>query len=183
MALKKAGLPLERLAPSIAYNKSHFNLSEDAFVYFCPQSVFKMHPLFDTVFRDILLANPEGHVVITGGRRPSWTDTYMTRLRLALGDRAMKRLHLIDRVSAEKFLALLKIADVILHPFPFDGSRTSADGLIAGVPVLTMPTGNGSPLSARSTLSRTTIFADINLNSYLPQSISGAAWAPPFCVP
>jgi hypothetical protein len=51
----------------------------------------------------------------------------------------MQRLHLIERVSSEKFLALLRVADVILHPFPFDGSRTSADGLIAGVPVLTLP--------------------------------------------
>jgi predicted O-linked N-acetylglucosamine transferase (SPINDLY family) len=36
----------------------------------------------------------------------------------------MHRLHLIPRVSAEKFLALIEIADLLLHPFPFDGSRT-----------------------------------------------------------
>ena len=135
------GLPQHLLAPSILYSKSYFNLSEDAFVYFCPQSVFKIHPLFDFVLRDILISNPMGHIVVTEGRRPSWTDAYAERLRRSLGDVLMHRLHLIERVSAEKFMSLLRIADVMLHPFPFDGSRTSADGFAAGIPVLTMPTG------------------------------------------
>lgn len=100
-----------------------------------------MHPHFDYVFLDILKGNPEGHIVVTGGRRPAWTETYIARLRDALGEEMMLRLHLIDRVSSEKFLALLRIADAMLHPFPFDGSRTSVDGLIANIPVVTMPTG------------------------------------------
>jgi hypothetical protein len=37
-------------------------------------------------------------------------------------------------------MRLLACADVIIHPFPFDGSRTSADGLSLGVPVVTRPT-------------------------------------------
>ena len=137
--LKKTNLPLERLGLYTVYDRSHFNLSNDWPLYFCPQSVFKMHPEFDCVFRDLLLANPRGHIVITGGRRQAWTDIYVTRLQKALGPVLYTRLHVIERVSSEKFLALLRIADVILHPFPFDGSRTSADGLIVGVPVITLP--------------------------------------------
>ena len=137
--LKKTNLPLERLGLYTVYDRSHFNLSNEWPLYFCPQSVFKMHPEFDFVFRDLLLANPLGHIVITGGRRQAWTDIYVTRLQKALGPVLYTRLHLIERVSSEKFLALLRIADVILHPFPFDGSRTSADGLIVGVPVITLP--------------------------------------------
>lgn len=139
--MAETGLPQHLLAPAVAYSKSYFNLSEDSFVYFCPQSVFKIHPLFDLVFRDILLSNPMGRIVVTEGRRPSWTNAYAERLRRSLGDVLMRRLHLIERVSSEKFLSLLRIADVMLHPFPFDGSRTSADGFAAGIPVLTMPTG------------------------------------------
>ena len=137
--LKKTNLPLDRLGLYTVYDRSHFNLSNDWSLYFCPQSVFKMHPEFDFVFRDLLLANPNGHIVITGGRRQAWTDIYVTRLQKALGPNLYTRLHVIERVSSEKFLALLRIADVILHPFPFDGSRTSADGLIVGVPVITLP--------------------------------------------
>ena len=50
------------------------------------------------------------------------------------------RFHVIERVSSEQFASLLQIANVILHPFPFDGSKTSADSLEAGVPLLTLPT-------------------------------------------
>jgi protein O-GlcNAc transferase len=110
--------------PNTVFNRSQLSLPEDAFLYFCPQSVFKMHPHFDYVIADILLANPLGHVVITGGRRPLWTTTYMARLKAALGVELMQRLHLIERVSSENFLALLDITDAMLHPFPFDGSRT-----------------------------------------------------------
>ena len=31
------------------------------------------------------------------------------------------------------------IADCLLHPFPFDGSRTSYDGLSFDIPILTLP--------------------------------------------
>ena len=40
----------------------------------------------------------------------------------------------------DDYLRLLGLADVLLHPFPFGGSRTSADGLALGVPVVTLPT-------------------------------------------
>lgn len=39
------------------------------------------------------------------------------------------------RVNAgEKYLQLLHVADVILHPFPFGGSRTSAEGTLQSCP-------------------------------------------------
>eukprot|EP01036_Dinobryon_divergens_P046303 gene46303-61920_t len=54
-----------RVGPDVNFTRADFGLNEDWFVYFCPQSVFKMHPLFDGVFADILTANPNGHIVIT----------------------------------------------------------------------------------------------------------------------
>jgi hypothetical protein len=78
--------------------------------------------------------------VVTGGRRPRWTQIYLTRLQNTLGPDLSRRLHMIERVSSEQFPALLKIADVILHPFPFDGSKTSADALEVHKPLVTLPT-------------------------------------------
>jgi hypothetical protein len=78
--------------------------------------------------------------VVTGGRRARWTQIYLTRLRDALGPDLSHRLHMIERVSWEQFPALLKIANVILHPFPFDGSKTSADALEVHKPLVTLPT-------------------------------------------
>ena len=137
-----------------AFTRKEFGLKDEWFVFFCPQSVFKIHPLYDEVIRDILLADPSAHVVLTGGRKDSWTDIYERRLRNVMnksnikdinseyssGDKLSDRLHIISRVSSERFLQLLSIADVMLHPFPFDGSRTSADALIKHIPYVTLPT-------------------------------------------
>eukprot|EP01041_Mallomonas_annulata_P005884 gene5884-11882_t len=128
-----------RVGPDVNFTRADFGLNEDWFVYFCPQSVFKMHPLFDGVFADILTANPNGHIVITGGRRQRWSDVYSRRLNFALGPILGDRMHMIPRVSSEKFPALLRLADIILHPFPFDGSRTALDSLEAGKPFVTLP--------------------------------------------
>lgn len=117
-----------------------FGYDPDWFIYFCPQSVFKIHPLFDQVFFEILKRNPLAHLVVTGGRRERWTRIYKERIERMLGPEMAPRFHIIDRVSSEQFLPLLKIANVVLHPFPFDGSRTSADGLYVGIPTVTLPT-------------------------------------------
>jgi predicted O-linked N-acetylglucosamine transferase (SPINDLY family) len=51
------------------------------------------------------------------------------------------RIHFIPRVgTSDDFLRLIGSADVILHPFPFGGSKTSADAVTMGVPMVTMRT-------------------------------------------
>ena len=128
------------VAAAREYKREDFGLQADWFLYVLPQSVFKIHPLYDFTLRDILVAMPRGHLVVTGGRKPRWTEIYLNRLRTALGPELAPRLHMIERVSSEQFTSLLGIADVILHPFPFDGSKTSADALHAGKPIVTLPT-------------------------------------------
>ena len=124
---------------AVPVSRSDYDLGEEWFIFFCPQSVFKMHPLFDFVFADILRQTPNAHVVVTSGRRTAWTKRYELRLEMSLGPELMDRMHILQRISSEKFLNLLQISDVLLHPFPFDGSRTSADGIGVGIPVLTLP--------------------------------------------
>jgi len=163
IAIRKANLTDKVDMSAEAFLRETFGFKSDWFIYFCPQSVFKMHPLFDIVIADILksavAAGVEAHVVVTGGRKDVWTEIYRSRLSSAIGPQLIDRLHLVPRVSAEKFLNLIKLADLLLHPFPFDGSRTSADGLSVGVPFLTMPTEflRGRMGNCQTLLSRFTV--------------------------
>ena len=125
---------------NISLTRTDFSLRPDWFIFLCPQSVFKLHPLFDQVVAAILHASPLAHVVFTTGRRPRWTQTFKQRLQRAIDPRDVLRCHVIERVSSEKFLEFIKIADVLLHPFPFDGSRTSADSIASNIPYVTLPT-------------------------------------------
>ncbi len=130
-----------RVGKPIPYSRASFNLSDEWFIFLLPQSVFKIHPLYDYVLAEILHQNPSVHLVVTGGRRLLWTNLYRTRLQHILGDDVYShRLHIIERVSSENFYNFLSLADVILHPFPFDGSRTSADALMVHKPFITLPT-------------------------------------------
>jgi hypothetical protein len=131
----------DRVGKPIPYTRGTFNLSEDWCIFLLPQSVFKIHPLYDHVLSEILIQNPKIHLVLTGGRRLLWTDLYRTRLKQIFGEEIFQnRVHIIERVSSENFYNFLALADVILHPFPFDGSRTSADALMVHKPFITLPT-------------------------------------------
>ena len=125
---------------NISLSRHDFALNPEWFIFLCPQSLFKIHPLFDEVVAGILRLSQEAHVVFTGGRRQRWTDTFITRLLQAINPEDVPRCHIVDRVSSEQFIDFIGIADVLLHPFPFDGSRTSADSIAAGIPYVTLPT-------------------------------------------
>jgi hypothetical protein len=106
------------------------------------------------------------HVAVTAGRKSTWTALYKRRLQQAIRavlaekwndnnknnkgpeaeaeeaeilKKVFSRLHLLPRVSSERFQHLVSLADAALHPFPFDGSKTAADMLQAGVPYVTLP--------------------------------------------
>lgn len=155
LELQRAGMS-QHFARSRNFTRAEFGFEDKWFIFLLPQSVFKIHPLYDEVLAEILSQNPTAHLVVTGGRQKTWTKVYLHRLQGAMNakDRActgsggtnnsncntiQNRLHLLERVSSEKFGGLLEIADAVLHPFPFDGSKTSADALQAHKPLVTLP--------------------------------------------
>lgn len=129
-----------KIGKARTYTRAQFNISDDCFLFLMPQSTFKIHPLFDLVIKEIMLKNDRIHLAVTAGRRLRWTSIYATRIITTLGPVLSQRFHVIERVSSECFYNFLALADAVLHPFPFDGSRTSADVLIVEKPYVTLPT-------------------------------------------
>ena len=108
-------------------------------IYLCAQSLFKLSRRFDEVVKRVLEEDDDGVIVFTKGRRPSWTARFKERLSSLLPPHLLERVILIPRVSSIDFPSLIRLSDVMLHPFPFGGSRTSLDGLEANIPVVTYP--------------------------------------------
>jgi len=123
---------------TLVLSRADLDIPPDAVVFFCPQSVFKMHPYFDDVLAEITALSPKAYVIVTQGRRPKWTETYNVRLRDALHRKytalvqarggpanlapherwaaLLDRLVSIPRVTAQYFDALLtRMADVMVH--------------------------------------------------------------------
>ena len=111
----------------------------------CLGSVFKLHPDYDRVLHRILVAAPHAHLALLTGRREAWTARVRERLRSVLEEappgsagyvNASARVHFLPRQRGESaFVEMIAaVADVVLHPFPFGGSKTAADALAAGRP-------------------------------------------------
>ena len=117
--------------------------SPKSVVYICPQSSFKLHPHFDVAVAKILRRVPHGHIVFLDARRPQWTRLMQERMQnhTMIDVYAEGRVHFVPRVAgSDAFVLLLQRADIMLHPFPFGGSKTSADGIAVGLPVVTLTT-------------------------------------------
>ncbi|KDO33615.1 hypothetical protein SPRG_19242 [Saprolegnia parasitica CBS 223.65] len=123
--------------PTTPGRRSDYNLDDHWTIYVCAQSVFKMQPEFDVVLAAILARDLNGHIVLVQGRRATWTAQLVARLRATLPRASFERLHLVPRVAGhEAYMRLLSIATVVLHPFPFGGSKTSAEALALGLPLV-----------------------------------------------
>ncbi|CAM9162538.1 unnamed protein product [Ectocarpus sp. 13 AM-2016] len=119
--------------------KNRIGINQNSVVYMCAQSLFKLHPDFDLAVKGVLEASDSNHLVFTAGRRQQWTSIFQARLTSTLGDDLMTRVLFVPRtVSGAAFSSLLASADVVLHPFPFGGSKTSADALAVGVPTVSV---------------------------------------------
>jgi predicted O-linked N-acetylglucosamine transferase (SPINDLY family) len=105
--------------------------------YFCPQSLFKLHPDFDAALNGILERDARGEIVLLGGGA-RWEEALRQRFARSLGERAA-RVRFTPPASHAPFLRQIAAADVIIDPFHFGGCNTSCEALALGVPVVTLP--------------------------------------------
>jgi protein O-GlcNAc transferase len=125
--------------PKVKRDRPYFDLPDEAHVYGCLQTVFKLHPAFDEAIGGILRADPKGLLVVPKPGTANWGDVTLGRLRAAYPD-VVDRIRLVRRLERDEFRALNAACDVMLAPFPFGAGDTSMEAFAAGVPVVTMPT-------------------------------------------
>ena len=134
----------------------------DRHVYFCPQSLFKLHPDFDPALRGILERDAKGEIVLLGGP-PRWEQELRRRFTRTLGD-AAGRIRFAPPTSHGEFLGSLAAADAIIDPFHFGGCNTSCEALSLGVPVVTLP---GFQLPGRFTMG---LYREIGVEACIARS-------------
>jgi predicted O-linked N-acetylglucosamine transferase (SPINDLY family) len=118
--------------------RTEFDLPQDAHLYLCPQSLFKLHPDIDALFGAILTGDPAARVVLIEAPHAHWTEMLKQRLLRNLNELA-GRVTFVPRVDRAAFLRLLTTADVVLDPPHFGGGNTSFQALGLGLPIVTLP--------------------------------------------
>lgn len=116
-----------------------FGCLENENLYYCPQSLFKLHPDYDEVLLSILKADPQGKLILIKGKIPQWTEQLTIRLKRSLG-RYMNQIVWSPRLEKEDFRQLALLSDVILDPFYTGGGTTTLDLINMGTPIITFPT-------------------------------------------
>ncbi len=121
-----------------AASRNEFGLDDDMHLYFCPQTLFKMHPDMDEVFFGILARDPLARIVLI--------EPAQTHMRQALekrwktrGSAGADRIVFIKRLLHADYLRLMSCADVMLDTVHFNGQNTNLEAFSLGIPVVTWP--------------------------------------------
>ena len=106
-------------------------------VYFCPQTLFKVHPDFDPALAAILRRDPAGIVVLLEGSVTDWTAALRRRFSQSMPN-VQDRVRFIPQRGTAAYFGLLRAADVVLDTFHFGGGISALDIFAAGAPVATL---------------------------------------------
>ncbi len=120
-------------------SRSHFHLPEKGNLYLCPQMLYKIHPDFDEYFKDILAADPKGHIVLIASSAKQKASMLEARFEKKFPEDIYKRIHLIDKIPNEEFIDFLSLGDVLLDPIHFGSGRSGYEAVFSGTPVVTHP--------------------------------------------
>lgn len=133
--------------PSPLKPRSAFGLPEGRAVYFCGQTLIKIHPIMDELFRGILEHDPDGVIVLPEGFIPELAELLRHRFRHTI-PQSEERIQFLPAMSHLDYLNVMASSDVSLDTRPFGGGNTSWQAIAVGTPMVTWP---GDYLRARYT--------------------------------
>ena len=122
--------------------RSAMGLPAGAHLYFCPQSLFKIHPDMDAVFLKILLGDSHAVIVFFQAGSRAITMAFADRLSARLakaGAQAKGQIKFLPRLGGDMFRRALGLADVMLDTLHWSGGGTSMDAFAVDVPVVSLP--------------------------------------------
>ena len=128
-----SGIPSPLNPPILS--RRELGLPEGRTLYLCPQSLFKLHPLFDDTLRSLLKNDPDALLLLFRAPNPTWNTRLESRLGLG------HKLVWLEQTSSERFLALCRSADAVLDSPSFSGGATSYKLLGTATPVITWEGG------------------------------------------
>jgi len=126
------------VVPAQSATRESFGLPADATLYVCPQTLYKLHPDFDDILRDILARDARGLIVLIAGQFQEFTDQLRRRFERTLPGLA-QRIVFLPFMPFDRFMQLLDLADVILDSLHFNGMNSSLQAFAIGTPVVTLP--------------------------------------------
>lgn len=136
------GVPVNYTLPprrSAVRTRAELGLSERAHLYFCPMTLFKLHPDFDAVLAQILAQDPLAEILLFRYHHTLLHQILADRLQRQLPPAHFQRVKFLPWAHWETFMALLENADVVLDTPHFGGGNTLYLAFSRALPVVTWP--------------------------------------------
>ena len=102
------------------------------------EQVPKYHPSCDTIFRQILERDPQGHIVLLTGSNTLGNDALQERLQRNIDTTLLKRMIFLSQLPVDKYLRLLSISTMVIDSPVYAGDLTLFDAFSFGVPEVTL---------------------------------------------
>jgi predicted O-linked N-acetylglucosamine transferase (SPINDLY family) len=119
-----------------APTRASLGLPEEAVVLCCFNQTYKISPAMLDAWAAILHGAPDAVLWML-----AWNEHAQSNLRAELGARGVEpeRVFFAPKLSLDRHLARLRVADMFLDTWPCNAHTTASEALWAGVPVLTVP--------------------------------------------
>ena len=125
--------------PQETYTHSDFGLPKGCPLYVCPQTLFKLHPSFDALIGQILRQDKRGRLVLVGDGIYKNREKLILKRYERLYPDVIERVLFVPFMPSDKYLTLLRLADVILDVPSFSGGNSSLEAFAMGAPIVTCP--------------------------------------------
>ena len=123
--------------------KVHYQLTKEQLsktnIYFCGQSLIKMHPIFDTVINKILNKDKKAEVIFIKSRNKNITKQFIDRLKKNINNN-FDRIKFIERLETEEYINKCGSASVLLDTYWFGAGNSFHESMFYGTPTITLPT-------------------------------------------
>ncbi len=130
-----------RPEPPAALTRENLGLPTEGNLYICPQTLFKFHPDMDQIFAEIYAQDQDAYFVLITPKEQWMAEQLSSRIVQSYPQLA-HRLCWVQRIAEpDRYLALLKCANVMLDTIHFNGQNTNLEAFSLPLPVVTLPTG------------------------------------------
>jgi predicted O-linked N-acetylglucosamine transferase (SPINDLY family) len=114
-------------------NRFHFGFTDDAIIYFCAQSLFKINPIYDEYIVKILKNVPNSIIVFLDGNEK-------TKILERLNNQGIgSQIKFLPMMNHFGYMNLMNVSDIFLDIYPFGGCNSSFEAFSLNKVIVTQP--------------------------------------------
>lgn len=107
-------------------------------IYSCPQTLFKIHPNYDEILKQILLKDKKAKIYFIKDANKSLFKKLISRFKKTIGS-DIDRIVFNEKMSVEIYINHCGSSSVLLDPIIYGGGNSFYESMVYGTPTVTLP--------------------------------------------